>query len=64
MVNNLKRNLLICGDNLKALDDLKKQNIKVDLIYLDPPFFSNRHYEVVWGDELPEKWLAKDSKTF
>src|SRR3954465_9969569 len=23
----------------------------VDLIYLDPPFFSNRHYEVIWGDE-------------
>lgn len=48
--NNFK-NLLICDDNLKALDDLKKQGIKVDLIYLDPPFFSNRHYEVVWGDE-------------
>src|SRR5205823_117411 len=23
----------------------------VDLIYLDPPFFSNRHYEIIWGDE-------------
>src|SRR5687767_5688992 len=23
----------------------------VDLIYLDPPFFSNRLYEVIWGDE-------------
>jgi DNA modification methylase len=23
----------------------------VDLIYLDPPFFSNRNYEVIWGDE-------------
>jgi len=52
-MNNKKdrKNLLICDDNLKALDDLKKQDIKVDLIYLDPPFFSNRHYEVVWGDE-------------
>lgn len=49
--NSLTKNLLICGDNLKALDNLKKQGIKVDLIYLDPPFFSNRHYEVVWGDE-------------
>jgi len=49
--NKLSKNLLICDDNLKALDDLKKQGIKVDLIYLDPPFFSNRHYEVVWGDE-------------
>lgn len=49
--NKFNKNLLICGDNLQALDDLIKQNIKVDLIYLDPPFFSNRHYEVVWGDE-------------
>ena len=49
--NNNFKNLLICGDNLKALSDLKKQDVKADLIYLDPPFFSNRHYEVVWGDE-------------
>lgn len=49
--NQFNKNLLICGDNLKALDDLNKQGIKADLIYLDPPFFSNRHYEVVWGDE-------------
>lgn len=49
--NELSKNLLICGDNLKALDDLVKRGIKVDLIYLDPPFFSNKHYEVVWGDE-------------
>lgn len=49
--NGLAKNLLICGDNLKVLDDLIKQGIKVDLIYLDPPFFSNKHYEVVWGDE-------------
>jgi len=49
--NGLTKNLLICGDNLSALDDLIKKGIKVDLIYLDPPFFSNKHYEVVWGDE-------------
>jgi len=42
--NRLSKNLLICGDNLKALDDLKKQGIKADLIYLDPLFFSNRLY--------------------
>jgi len=49
--NGVVKNLLICGDNLTVLDDLKKQDVKIDLIYLDPPFFSNRHYEVVWGDE-------------
>lgn len=49
--NPLEKNLLICGDNLNALDDLIKKGIQADLIYLDPPFFSNRHYEVIWGDE-------------
>jgi len=23
----------------------------IDLIYIDPPFFSNRNYEIIWGDE-------------
>jgi len=23
----------------------------IDLIYLDPPFFSNRNYEIIWGDK-------------
>jgi DNA modification methylase len=49
--DQIEKNLLICDDNLNALDDLIKKGIKVDLIYLDPPFFSNKHYEVVWGDE-------------
>lgn len=28
----------------------KFPNECADLIYADPPFFSNRHYEVIWGD--------------
>lgn len=36
------------GDNLEILS--KFPNKSVDLIYLDPPFFSNRHYEVIWED--------------
>jgi DNA modification methylase len=36
----MEKNLLICGDNLIALDDLIEEGIKVDLIYLGPPFFS------------------------
>ena len=32
----MEKNLLICGDNLKALDDLIKEGVKVDLVYLDP----------------------------
>jgi len=41
-------NKLILGDNLEILKGI--ENESVDLIYLDPPFFSNRNYEVIWGD--------------
>ncbi|MDR1672981.1 MAG: site-specific DNA-methyltransferase [Bacteroidales bacterium] len=42
-------NKLILGDNLEVLKKIERET--VDLIYLDPPFFSNRNYEVIWGDE-------------
>jgi len=42
-------NKLICGDNLEELAKLPKES--VDLIYIDPPFFTHKQYEVVWGDE-------------
>lgn len=42
-------NKLILGDNLEILKQLERET--VDLVYLDPPFFSNRNYEVIWGDE-------------
>lgn len=42
-------NQLILGDCLEALKKLATES--VDLVYLDPPFFSNRNYEVIWGDE-------------
>jgi DNA modification methylase len=41
-------NRLILGDNLEILKSM--ENDTIDLIYLDPPFFSNRNYEVIWGD--------------
>ena len=41
-------NRLILGDNLEILKTLDVES--VDLVYLDPPFFSNRNYEVIWGD--------------
>ena len=43
------KNKLICGDNLEILATMDKES--VDLIYIDPPFFSNRNYEIIWGDE-------------
>ena len=43
-------NKLYCGDCLEVMEK-KLEEESVDLIYLDPPFFSNRTYEVIWGDE-------------
>lgn len=42
-------NKLILGDNLEIMKTMDSESI--DLIYLDPPFFSNRNYEIIWGDE-------------
>ncbi|OQY26960.1 MAG: hypothetical protein B6244_12055 [Candidatus Cloacimonetes bacterium 4572_55] len=42
-------NQLILGDNLEIMKTLPSESI--DLIYIDPPFFSNRNYAVIWGDK-------------
>jgi hypothetical protein len=40
--------VIYCGDNL---DQLKKlPDACVDLIYIDPPFNSNRNYEIFWPE--------------
>ncbi len=44
-----EKNKLFCDDNLDVLPTMEKES--VDLIYIDPPFFSNRNYEIIWGDE-------------
>ena len=38
------RNLLLQGDCLSACAYLKEQNIKIDLVYIDPPFASGANY--------------------
>ncbi len=43
-------NTLYYGDNLKILREYVKDE-SVDLIYLDPPFNSNRNYNVLFKDE-------------
>jgi DNA modification methylase len=45
----LETSVLHCEDALIQLRDYPDECI--DLIYLDPPFFSNRNYQVVWGEE-------------
>lgn len=37
------------GDNLEILSKFPSKS--VDLIYADPPFFTNKTYEVIWGDK-------------
>ena len=49
----LDTRVIYCGDNLEQLAKLPGQC--VDLIYIDPPFNSNRNYEVFWGESPPTK---------
>jgi DNA modification methylase len=44
----LDTRVIYCGDNLEQLKKLP--NNSIDLIYIDPPFNSNRNYEVFWGE--------------
>jgi DNA modification methylase len=53
----LDTRVIYCGDNLEQLKKLPDQSI--DLIYIDPPFNSNRNYEVFWG-EAREKRAFED----
>ncbi|MFL6163545.1 MAG: DNA methyltransferase [Jatrophihabitantaceae bacterium] len=57
----LETGVLYCDDNRNRMATLPAES--VDLIYLDPPFFSNRVYEVIWGDEaevrsFEDRWEA------
>lgn len=42
----LPPNQLYLGDNLSVLRNIPSESI--DLIYIDPPFFSNRTYTQIW----------------
>jgi DNA modification methylase len=53
----LDTRVIYCGDNLEQLRKLPPDCI--DLVYIDPPFNSNRNYEVFWG-ETKEKRAFED----
>src|ERR1700712_3199251 len=55
----LDTRVVYCGDNLEQLAKLPDKC--VDLIYIDPPFNSNRNYEVFWG-ETKEAFAETDSR--
>jgi site-specific DNA-methyltransferase (adenine-specific) len=48
--SSLQTNVLYYGDNLDILRRYL-QDASVDLVYLDPPFNSNRDYNVIFRDE-------------
>ncbi len=41
-------NTIYCGDCELVLSRFPDESI--DLVYADPPFFSDRYYEILWGD--------------
>jgi len=42
-------NKIVQGDNLKVMKEIPDKF--VDLIYLDPPFFSQKNYDMPFGDK-------------
>lgn len=46
---DLEPNRLFWGDNLHVMRQLPSESI--DLFYIDPPFFSGRNYNVIFGDQ-------------
>jgi len=52
-----ERNQLYCGDCLVVLDMLPDSSI--DLIYIDPPFYSQRFYETIWEEDA-ERFAFED----
>ena len=45
---DLKENSVIVGDCLEWLKNVPSNSI--DMCYIDPPFFSNKNYEIIWGN--------------
>ena len=46
---NAKTNVLYYGDNLEVMHK-HIPDASIDLIYIDPPFFSSKAYEIIYGD--------------
>ena len=50
-MTDIPTNIVYNGDNLDIMQDTTKfPDESVDLIYLDPPFFSGSNYDIVWKD--------------
>ncbi|MDP8239207.1 MAG: DNA methyltransferase [Candidatus Hatepunaea meridiana] len=51
--NNIETSVIYCGDCLQKLKDFPDESI--NLVYIDPPFNSNRNYEAFWGDRKEKR---------
>ena len=58
MMREIIENTLFYGDNLPILRDCIADE-SIDLIYLDPPFNSNRSYNVLFKHESGEEAEAQ-----
>ncbi len=56
---SIETNIIYCGDCLKELKRLPDES--VDLIYLDPPFFSQKNYENFWVKDKVTKTGFSDA---
>ena len=48
-MQSMLANTIICGDCKERIPQRIPPE-SIDLIYLDPPFFSGRNYEIIWND--------------
>jgi len=55
----MKTNVIYCGDCLSIMKRYIKDS-SIDLIYLDPPFFSQRNYENFWVHDRLTKFGFND----
>lgn len=65
-MTDIPTNIVYNGDNLDIMRDVTKfPDESVDLIYLDPPFFSGKDYDIVWKDGTEMKsYTAFTDKQF
>jgi site-specific DNA-methyltransferase (adenine-specific) len=52
-------NVLYCGDNLEVLEEYVPEE-SIDLVYIDPPFNSQRTFNVVYKDSRAQERAFKD----
>ena len=55
-------NSIICGDCRDRMQEYIEDNT-IDLIYMDPPFFSGKNYEIIWKDGS-ERRSFEDTKFY